>query len=122
QEESSTMTRQITLDLLRKRSEHNEGLVSSLEELALHQVGQCRGCFDVPSSHPLTATTKSRHTEQCDRADGSFTPQAVQEPRVCKPCAEQHLEDSNAKGWNGMAPQAGLDAEFHRPGFVGGKH
>jgi len=27
----------ITLDLLRKRSEHNEGLVSSLEELALHQ-------------------------------------------------------------------------------------
>jgi len=27
----------ITLALLRKRSEHNEGLVSSLEELALHQ-------------------------------------------------------------------------------------
>ena len=27
----------ITLDLVRKRSEHNEGLVSSLEELALHQ-------------------------------------------------------------------------------------
>jgi protein TilB len=27
----------ITLDLLRKRSEHNEGLVSTLEELALHQ-------------------------------------------------------------------------------------
>jgi len=107
------MTRQITLDLLRKRSEHNEGLVSSLEELALHQEDlQCIGpilgrtcgktlrilllqvrlmlacprstrpwSFDVPSSHPLTATmtatTKSRHTEQCDRADGSFTPQAV---------------------------------------------
>mmetsp|Transcript_30489 Transcript_30489/g.72531 ORF Transcript_30489/g.72531 Transcript_30489/m.72531 type:complete len:464 (-) Transcript_30489:70-1461(-) len=38
------MTRQITLDLLRKRSEHNEGLVSSLEELALHQEDlQCIG-------------------------------------------------------------------------------
>ena len=30
-------SRIITLDLLRKRSEHNEGLISSLEELALHQ-------------------------------------------------------------------------------------
>lgn len=29
--------RHITLDLLRRRSEHNEGLVSTLEELALHQ-------------------------------------------------------------------------------------
>ena len=27
----------ITLDLIRKRSEHNEGLVSTLEEIALHQ-------------------------------------------------------------------------------------
>ena len=27
----------ITLDLLRKRAEHNEGMVSSLEELSLHQ-------------------------------------------------------------------------------------
>ncbi|KAL7536064.1 hypothetical protein ACHAXR_006900 [Thalassiosira sp. AJA248-18] len=32
-----TNRRIITLPLLRKRSEHNEGLVSSLEELALHQ-------------------------------------------------------------------------------------
>lgn len=29
--------RHITLDLLRRRSEHNDGLVSTLEELALHQ-------------------------------------------------------------------------------------
>eukprot|EP00550_Attheya_septentrionalis_P007418 CAMPEP_0198295722 /NCGR_PEP_ID=MMETSP1449-20131203/29214_1 /TAXON_ID=420275 /ORGANISM="Attheya septentrionalis, Strain CCMP2084" /LENGTH=454 /DNA_ID=CAMNT_0043996115 /DNA_START=26 /DNA_END=1390 /DNA_ORIENTATION=+ len=29
--------RYITLDLIRKRSEHNEGLVSTLEELSLHQ-------------------------------------------------------------------------------------
>ncbi|GAX78534.1 hypothetical protein CEUSTIGMA_g5974.t1 [Chlamydomonas eustigma] len=28
---------QITVDLLRKRSEHNEGMVSTLEEVALHQ-------------------------------------------------------------------------------------
>ncbi|KAF0688885.1 hypothetical protein As57867_019512, partial [Aphanomyces stellatus] len=27
----------ITLDLLRKRSEHNEGIVSTLEEISLHQ-------------------------------------------------------------------------------------
>ena len=27
----------ITIELLRKRSEHNEGLVSSLEEISLHQ-------------------------------------------------------------------------------------
>jgi len=32
-----TTPRHITLDLLRRRSEHNEGLVSTLEELALHQ-------------------------------------------------------------------------------------
>ncbi|KAF0771722.1 hypothetical protein AaE_002405, partial [Aphanomyces astaci] len=31
-----TMPR-ITLELLRKRSEHNEGMVSTLEEIALHQ-------------------------------------------------------------------------------------
>jgi len=35
--ECSKSIRIITLALLRKRSEHNEGLVSSLEELALHQ-------------------------------------------------------------------------------------
>ena len=36
--------RSITLPLLRKRSEHNEGLVSTLEELALHQEElQCIG-------------------------------------------------------------------------------
>ena len=35
--ETKPKKRIITLDLLRKRSEHNEGLVSSLEELALHQ-------------------------------------------------------------------------------------
>jgi len=35
--ECSKSKRIITLALLRKRSEHNEGLVSSLEELALHQ-------------------------------------------------------------------------------------
>jgi protein TilB len=35
--ECSKSERIITLALLRKRSEHNEGLVSSLEELALHQ-------------------------------------------------------------------------------------
>jgi len=29
--------RHITLDLIRKRSEHNQGLVSNLEEIALHQ-------------------------------------------------------------------------------------
>ena len=34
---SSEPRRHITLDLLRRRSEHNEGLVSTLEELALHQ-------------------------------------------------------------------------------------
>lgn len=34
---SRSAERIITLELLRKRSEHNEGLVSSLEELALHQ-------------------------------------------------------------------------------------
>ena len=34
---SKSAERIITLELLRKRSEHNEGLVSSLEELALHQ-------------------------------------------------------------------------------------
>ncbi len=28
---------QITVDLLRKRAEHNEGMVSTLEEVALHQ-------------------------------------------------------------------------------------
>lgn len=27
----------ITIDLLRKRSEHNEGMISTLEELSLHQ-------------------------------------------------------------------------------------
>ncbi len=27
----------ITLDLIRKRSEHNEGKISSLEEISLHQ-------------------------------------------------------------------------------------
>ena len=27
----------ITLDLIRKRSEHNEGLASNVEEIALHQ-------------------------------------------------------------------------------------
>jgi len=67
-------------------------------------------------------TADSALTEQRDRADGSCASQAVQEPGVCKPGAEQHLEDSNAKGWDGMAPQAGLDAEFHRPGFIGGEH
>ncbi|KAL9184202.1 hypothetical protein ACHAXT_002288 [Thalassiosira profunda] len=35
--EGSRPPRIITLDLLRKRAEHNEGLVSSLEELSLHQ-------------------------------------------------------------------------------------
>lgn len=29
--------RTITLELLRKRSEHNEGMVSTMEEIALHQ-------------------------------------------------------------------------------------
>ncbi|XP_018018142.1 dynein axonemal assembly factor 11 [Hyalella azteca] len=29
----------VTLELLRRRSEHNDGLVTSLEELALHQLG-----------------------------------------------------------------------------------
>jgi protein TilB len=32
-----TNRRHITLDLIRKRAEHNEGLVSNLEEIALHQ-------------------------------------------------------------------------------------
>lgn len=35
--ETKSCRREITLDLLRKRSEHNENLVSTLEELALHQ-------------------------------------------------------------------------------------
>jgi protein TilB len=34
---TETTKRSITLPLIRKRSEHNEGLVSTLEELALHQ-------------------------------------------------------------------------------------
>jgi protein TilB len=34
---TSKSSRFITLELIRKRSEHNEGLVSTLEELALHQ-------------------------------------------------------------------------------------
>jgi len=34
---STTTTRHVTLDLIRKRSEHNESLVSNLEEIALHQ-------------------------------------------------------------------------------------
>jgi protein TilB len=33
----TTCSRSITLELIRKRSEHNAGLVSTLEELALHQ-------------------------------------------------------------------------------------
>ncbi|KAL7490861.1 hypothetical protein ACHAWT_000381 [Skeletonema menzelii] len=33
----TTSNRSITLELIRKRSEHNAGLVSTLEELALHQ-------------------------------------------------------------------------------------
>ena len=35
--EAEPPRRHITLDLLRRRSEHNDGLVSTLEELALHQ-------------------------------------------------------------------------------------
>ena len=35
--EEEPRRRHITLDLLRRRSEHNDGLVSTLEELALHQ-------------------------------------------------------------------------------------
>lgn len=34
---TSESSRFVTLELIRKRSEHNEGLVSTLEELALHQ-------------------------------------------------------------------------------------
>jgi len=37
EQQDPQLRRHITLDLLRRRSEHNEGLVSTLEELALHQ-------------------------------------------------------------------------------------
>lgn len=31
---------EITIDLIRRRAEHNEGLIHSLEELSLHQVSR----------------------------------------------------------------------------------
>jgi len=55
----------IDRNLIRKRAEHNEGIISTLEEISLHQVGgefpvlaSSRGtcylhcltiCFDIPS-------------------------------------------------------------------------
>lgn len=30
---------EITIDLIRRKAEHNEGLIHTLEELSLHQVG-----------------------------------------------------------------------------------
>lgn len=50
----------ITRALLRRRAEHNEGQLSTLEELTLHQeelegINEVRwkACFDSPSDRPI---------------------------------------------------------------------
>ena len=46
------MTARITQDLLRKRAEHNEGMLSTLEEISLHQQDLVRiENFDVYCRH-----------------------------------------------------------------------
>lgn len=38
------MPRTITIDLIRRKAEHNEGLIHTLEELSLHQVSGAWHC------------------------------------------------------------------------------